>query len=74
MSHGQRYDQTVARLEEEIEDIKKTLNGNYGTKHGTLLLMELERTEEGLRAVKAKRINNAPASPNVRLENISRAR
>lgn len=72
MSHAQRYDQTVARLEENIEDIKKTLGGNYGTKHGTLLLMELERTEEELRAVKAKRINNAPASPNMRLQNLPR--
>jgi hypothetical protein len=74
MSHGQRYDQTVARLEEEIEDIKKTLGGNYGTKHGTLLLMELERNEQELRAVKAKRINNAPLVGNRRLEAISYGR
>jgi hypothetical protein len=72
MSYGHRekqpylsdYEKKVARLEEEITDIKGTLAGNQSCKRYTLMLIELESLEGELRATREKRINNAPLRDN----------
>lgn len=67
MPHGHTHDQATANLRAEIKDIQDTLAGYHSAKRYNLLVMELENLEGQLRAITAKRINNAPLADNPRL-------